>query len=128
MLSQAGVIQTFSNTTTQEGMELKTTPSRLETQVPRVTNQHGLLKVSPSSKLKNKRGREEERCSGRSSQVLARSTRRFEDLEAQEWRGVWRSECSFKICLRLFGGGRSPVEREEKTSIYMGPLEIAVTG
>ncbi|WVZ83007.1 hypothetical protein U9M48_030198 [Paspalum notatum var. saurae] len=36
-------------------MKPKATPSRLGTQVPRVTNQQRLLKVSPSSKLKNKR-------------------------------------------------------------------------
>ncbi|WVZ82296.1 hypothetical protein U9M48_029574 [Paspalum notatum var. saurae] len=63
-------------------MKPKATPSRLGTRVPRVTNHHGLLKVSPSSKLKNERGKEEKRCSEFSSQVLARSTQRFEDLEA----------------------------------------------
>ncbi|WVZ63808.1 hypothetical protein U9M48_013413 [Paspalum notatum var. saurae] len=64
-------------------MKPKATPIHLGTQVPRVTNHQGLLKVSPSSKLKNKRGREEKRCSDFSSQVLAKSTQRFGDLEAQ---------------------------------------------
>ncbi|WVZ63791.1 hypothetical protein U9M48_013396 [Paspalum notatum var. saurae] len=45
-------------------MELKATPNCLGTQVPRVTNHQGLLKVSPSSKLKEQeREREEKKCS-----------------------------------------------------------------
>ncbi|WVZ55410.1 hypothetical protein U9M48_006070 [Paspalum notatum var. saurae] len=48
-------------------MKPKVTPSRLETQVPRVTNQQWLLKVSPSSKLKNKRGRERRRSAADSA-------------------------------------------------------------
>ncbi|WVZ51361.1 hypothetical protein U9M48_002513 [Paspalum notatum var. saurae] len=76
-------------------MKPKVMPSRLGAQVPRVTNHQGLLKVSPSSKLKNKREREKE-VQRFSSQVLARSTQRFEDLEAQEWRDMERRESLYK--------------------------------
>ncbi|WVZ84709.1 hypothetical protein U9M48_031704 [Paspalum notatum var. saurae] len=102
-------------------MELKVTLSHLGTQVLRVTNHQGLLKVSPSSKLKNKRGEEVKRCSRFRSQVLARSTRIFDDLEAQEWREVWRRECSFKICLEVSGGRRSTLERGVKGYLYGPP-------
>jgi len=109
MLSQAGVIQTSFGTTTQEGMKPKVTPIRLETQVPRVTNHQVLLKVSPSSKLKNERERGEE-VQWTQLSNFCKTHSRFEDLEAQEWREVWGGECSFEICLRLLGGGRSTVK------------------
>ncbi|WVZ84664.1 hypothetical protein U9M48_031669 [Paspalum notatum var. saurae] len=86
-------------------MKPKVTPSRLGTQVPRVTNQQWLLKVSPSSKLKNKREREEKKCSNSDLKFLQDP---LEDLTM--WKLKSGGECGGESALSKCVSGCSEVE------------------
>ncbi|WVZ75237.1 hypothetical protein U9M48_023314 [Paspalum notatum var. saurae] len=85
-------------------MKPKATPSRLGTQVPRVTNQQWLLKVSPSSKLKNKR----ERRRGAAYSALKFLQDPLEDLRI--WKLKSGGECGGESALSKCVSGCSEVE------------------